>query len=154
MNVVRCVTHCGVGLVAALALIAGGANTAEAAVKGNAYTGVLFVDGVQSGTTSISFFTDNTIFYEESFTGFPTESFGGTYTEINLGAISFFSLTGEDESQNGIFDGQGLSILGIITLIKYQNPDFAVDWAGVYFRTGGARSGSKSPTGGSGGPSN
>lgn len=140
------------GLMAAMAIVFAASEKAEAGVKGGAFSGFLLVDGAFSGTTQISFATNDTFSYTEVFTGEPSETYGGEYTEFfNLGVFSYFQLQGLDGSQNGIFDGTGFSLFNTIAVINYTNPDFAVDWTGVYFRTGSAASTAPPTTGGSAG---
>ncbi len=135
-------------LLAAFAIVAAFAGDAEAGAKGGAFSGILLVDGAFSGSTTISFATNNTISYTEVFTGEPSETFGGEYTEIDLGLISFITMQALDASQNGLFDGSGLSLFSSLAVINYTNPDFTVDWTGVYFRTGSASTAPPVTTGG------
>lgn len=140
------------GALTALAILTVTVDTAEAGVKGGAFSGILLLDGSFAGTTSISFANNDTFSYTEVFTGEGSETYGGEYTEFfNLGFFSYFQVEGLDGSQNGIFNGTGYSLFNTLALINYSNPDYTVDWTGVYIRTGVAPANAPATSGGSAG---
>ncbi len=139
------------GICLGMGLLSGG--TAEAGVRGSAFTGSITKGFGVGSPLTIAFSNGNTAVYTEDLPNEPLETFQGLYTEFDLVLFSFVNFTGQDSSGDGIFIGSGFSLFGVILVMNYENPDFAEsDWQGIYFRSGSARAGSgKSSSGAAGG---
>lgn len=136
---------------AVLALIFGGllsVNAADAGVRGLDFEGKFSNNRGETAANLVTFSANGA--YAETEYYAPTSEqdpnvYLGTYTELNLGIISFWSATVSDHTPDGVGYHSGICLFSLVSTFHIENADVNVYADGLIFRAGNASARKKAP---------
>lgn len=137
---------------AMLALIFGGlfsVGAADAGVRGLDFEGKFNNNRGETAANLVTFSASGAYTETEYYAPVNQQNpnvYVGTYTELDLGIISFWSATVSDHTPDGVGYHSGICLFSLVSTFHIENADVNVYADGLIFRAGTASARKKAPT--------